>query len=302
MSRESIKISGMTCAACAKRIEKAVEKLDGINDASVNFATEKMSIEFDDKLINMPKIKESIEKVGYGVIDEIQSSSVTIPIGGMTCAACASRIEKALNKTPGIIKVSVNFATEKAAVEYDPKLTRLSAIRQVIEKTGYKVLNIEKNSVDEDKIRKEKEIRTLWRKFAVATVFGIPLLYLAMGSMIWWLPFPIPSFLNPMQYPLTYAMTQILLTIPIVIAGYKFYTVGYKALIQRSPNMDSLIALGTTAAIIYSLYSTYQIFIGNFGAVEGLYFETAGVIITLILLGKSLEAVSKGRTSEAIKY
>jgi Cu+-exporting ATPase len=122
-----------------------------------------------------------------------------------------------------------------------------------------------------------------------------------MGSMISWLPFPIPAFLHPMEYPLNYALLQLALTLPIVIAGHRFYTVGYKAIVNRSPNMDSLIAMGTTAAIIYSLYSVYRIFIGDFDAVEGLYFETAGVIITLILLGKYLESVSKGRTSEAIK-
>lgn len=302
MNKESVKISGMTCAACAQRVEKAVGKLDGVSSASVNFATEKLSVEYDNQNATMPKIKEVIEKAGYGVIEEAKSSSVTIPIGGMTCAACAQRIEKALGKTEGVIKASVNLATEKATVEYDPQVTRLSAIKQVIEKTGYKALNIEKKAaVDEDKKRKEKEIKTLWTKFIISAVFGIPLLYLAMGSMIWWLPFPIPHALEPMQYPLVYAIAQIILTLPVVAAGYRFYTVGFKALIQRSPNMDSLIAIGTSAALIYSFYSTYQIAAGNFNAVEGLYFETAGVIITLILLGKSLEAVSKGKTSEAIK-
>jgi len=126
-------------------------------------------------------------------------------------------------------------------------------------------------------------------------------LYLAMAPMISWLDLPIPGFLEPMHFPLRYALTQIALVIPIIIAGNKFYTVGFKALIQRSPNMDSLIAIGTTAAVVYSLYSTWQISTGNTHAVEGLYFETSGVIITLILLGKSLEAVSKGKTSEAIK-
>ena len=207
-----------------------------------------------------------------------------------------------MGKAARVLKASVNFATEKATIEYDPQITKISGIKQVIEKAGYKALNIEKkNTVDEDKLRKEKEISTLWRKFTVSAIFAIPLLYLAMGSMIWWLHFPIPMFLDPMQYPLSYALAQITLTIPVIIAGYKFYTVGFKALIQRSPNMDSLIAIGTTAAILYSLYSTYEISTGNFEAVEGLYFETAGVIITLILLGKSLEAVSKGKTSEAIK-
>lgn len=302
MNKETIKISGMTCAACAKRIEKVVGRLDGILQASVNYATEKLSIEYDNQKISKDKIKESIEKIGYGVVEEEKRKTVTIPIGGMTCAACANRIEKVLGKAEGISKVSVNLATEKATVEYDPQIIRLSAIRQIIEKAGYKALNIEKKAaVDEDKLRKEKEIRTLWRKFIVSVIFSAPLLYLAMVPMISWLPFPIPGFLEPMQFPLVYALAQIILVIPVITAGYKFYTVGFKALIQRSPNMDSLIAIGTSAAVIYSLYSTYQISIGNFHAVEGLYFETAGVIITLILLGKSLEAVSKGKTSEAIK-
>lgn len=302
MNKETIKISGMTCAACAKRIEKAIGKLDGVSQASVNFATEKLSVEYDDQKVSTNNIKETIEKTGYGVIEEEKKKTVTIPIGGMTCAACANRIEKVLGKAEGISKASVNLATEKATVEYDPQKIRISAIRQIIEKTGYKALNIEKKAaVDEDKLRKEKEIRTLWRKFIVSAIFAAPLLYLAMAPMISWLSFPIPGFLEPMKYPLSYALTQIALVIPVIIAGYRFYTVGFKALIQRSPNMDSLIAIGTSAAIIYSLYSTYQISTGNMHAVEGLYFETAGVIITLILLGKSLEAVSKGKTSEAIK-
>mgnify|MGYP000849560598 CR=1 FL=1 len=301
--KETVKISGMTCAACAKRIEKAVGKLDGVSNASVNFATEKLSIEFDNHSSTMPKIKETIEKVGYGVIEEAKSNSVTMPIGGMTCAACAQRIEKALKKTDGVLHASVNFATEKATVEYDSSVTRLSGIKQVIEKTGYKALNIEKeNTVDEDKIRKEKEIRTLWIKFIISAAFAAPLLYLAMAPMIPWIKLPIPGFLDPMHYPLAFAVTQIILVTPIIIAGYKFYTVGFKALFQRSPNMDSLIAIGTSAAVLYSLYTTYRIAGGDFDAVhEGLYFESAGVIIALILLGKSLEAVSKGKTSEAIK-
>lgn len=226
----------------------------------------------------------------------------TLKITGMTCAACAARIEKVVGKMDGVDMISVNLATEKASVSYDPDKTGIKEIREKIEKAGYGAAEIiEKKLVDEDKLRKEKEIRTLWTKFIVSAVFAVPLLYFAMGSMIWWLRFPIPMILDPMQYPLNYSILQIVLTIPIVVAGYRFYTVGYTAIIHRSPNMDSLIAMGTTAAIVYSLYSVYQIANGDFMAVEGLYFETAGVILTLILLGKSLESVSKGRTSEAIK-
>lgn len=302
MNTETVRISGMTCAACANRIERAVGKLDGVLQASVSFAAEKLSVEYDAKKVSADRIREAVVKAGYGVIEGRKANSVVIPVKGMTCAACASRIEKALGKLEGVLRVSVNFASEKAAVEYDPQITRISAIRHVIEKTGYKALNIEKKAgADEDRLRREKEIRTLWRKFIVSAVFAAPLLYLAMVPMISWLPFPIPGFLQPMRYPLAYALAQLVLVIPIITAGYKFYTVGYKALLQRSPNMDSLIAIGTTAAVVYSIYSACRISAGDFHAVEGLYFETAGVIITLILLGKSLEAVTKGKTSEAIK-
>lgn len=302
MKKETIKITGMTCAACSARTEKAVAKIDGVSKASVNFATEKLSVEYDEEKTSLPEIKEAIIKAGYGVAETEAKNEITIPIGGMTCAACAARVEKAVGKIDGVSKVSVNFATEKATILYDSQKVKLSQIRQVIEKAGYQALEIEKkDAIDKDKLRKEKEIRTLKIKLTVSAIFCVPLLYLAMGAMISWLRFPVPGFLEPMQYPLNYAIMQILLTLPIVIAGYKFYTVGFKALIQRSPNMDSLIAMGTSAAILYSLYSVYQITIGNFGAVEGLYFETAGVIITLILIGKYLEAVSKGKTSEAIK-
>jgi len=187
-------------------------------------------------------------------------------------------------------------------VSYDKNKLNEQDIIGAVEKAGYKALEIEANNrVDEDKNRKEKEIRTLWTKFLISATFSIPLLYIAMGPMISWWNFPIPSWLEPMQYPLTYAIAEILLVIPVIIAGYRFYTVGFKALVRRSPNMDSLVAMGTSSAILYSLYSTYRISIGDHMYVENLYFETAGIIITLILLGKSLEAVSKGKTSEAIK-
>ena len=301
MNKETIKISGMTCAACAQRVQKAVAKLDGVADANVNFATEKLSVEFDEQKVSVPAITDAVVGAGYGVIEDSKLKIVTIPIGGMTCASCSQRVEKAISKLNGVTKVSVNLATEKAAVEYDPQLIKLSAIKECIVNTGYQALEIDKNTVDEDKLRKEKEIRTLWIKFIIAATFGIPLLYFAMAPMVTWWPFPIPEAVNPMQFPLRYALLQITLVTPIVIAGYRFYTVGFKALLQRSPNMDSLVAIGTSAAIIFSIYNTFEILNCNFMAVEKLYYETAGVIIALILLGKSLEAVSKGKTSDAIK-
>ena len=243
-----------------------------------------------------------VDSAGYQAMVEDSEKQVAIPIGGMTCAACVQRIEKALSKLDGVAAVSVNLATEKATVQYLPSVVRISQIKAAITQIGYTALESQSaSSVDADKLRKQKEIRILWTKFIIAAVFSVPLLYLAMGAMIWQLRLPIPSFLAPMQYPLTYALVQIALVLPVVLAGYRFYLVGFKAIWQRSPNMDSLIAMGTSAALIYSFISTYRITVGDFAAVDHLYFETAGVIITLILLGKTLEAVSKGKTSEAIK-
>jgi len=228
-------------------------------------------------------------------------NSETLSVGGMTCAACSARVERALRKLEGIESAAVNLATEKATVVFDPHTLRLSAIKEAVVKAGYQVLEVSSDAVDEDKRRKEKEIKTLWAKFIVAAVLALPLLYIAMAPMIKWISLPFPKMLAPMRFPMTYGLVELALVIPIIIAGYRFYTVGFKNLLRRSPNMDSLIAIGTTSAVVYSVYNLFRIAGGDHHAVDALYFETAGVIIALILLGKSLEAVSKGRTSEAIK-
>jgi P-type Cu+ transporter len=232
-------------------------------------------------------------------VEERRERDVSIPVGGMTCAACAKAIERAVGKVGGVTSVSVNFATEKAAVTYEPGAARLSEIKQAIAKAGYKPLALDAaRSRDEHKAAKEREIRVLWLKFIVSAAFSLPLLYIAMGAMLGW---PLPAAIDAMDYPLRYALLEIALVIPVIAAGYRFYVVGFSAIWRRSPNMDSLIAMGTSAAIIYSACSVIGIANGDLKAVNSLYFETAGVIITLILLGKSLEAVSKGRTSDSIK-
>lgn len=304
MESQVLSIRGMTCAACAQRIEKTVRKLSGIGQATVNLASEKLFVEYDSAVVQLPAIKEAVAKIGYEVVEKTADANVTIPIGGMTCAACAQRVEKGIKKLEGVASVSVNFATEKATVIYNPQQVRLSVIREAIEKAGYKALEINKaDAADEDRARKQREIKTLWTKFTVSAVFSLPLLYIAMVPMLtkYGINLPYPSGLDPMNYSLIYALLELILVIPVIGVGYKFYTIGFKSLWRRSPNMDSLIAIGTTAAVLFSIYNTWKIAQGQFRAVESLYFETAGVIITLILLGKSLEAVSKGRTSEAIK-
>ncbi|QVK19154.1 heavy metal translocating P-type ATPase [Mycoplasmatota bacterium] len=300
MKKKIITITDMTCASCARAVERSVNKLEGVNNANVNFATEKLSIEFDENQANLDLIKNVVKKAGYGVVEEKenQEKEVMIPISGMTCASCALAVERALKKMNGINEVSVNFASEKAKVIYDPSITRMSQLKNTISKAGYQPLDVEDNDVDDEKNRREKEMKILWTKFIVSIVFAIPLLYIAMGHM---LKLPIPSFLHPDNYPLNFAVVQLLLVIPIMLAGYKFYTVGYSKLFRFDPNMDSLVAVGTSAAFVYSLFSVSQIYQGNNEFAYSLYFETTGVIIALILLGKYLESVSKGKTSEAIK-
>jgi Cu+-exporting ATPase len=204
---------------------------------------------------------------------ESENKLVVIPVGGMTCAACSSRVERTLAKMPGVVSASVNLATEKAAVNYVPAQVRVSELKQAIVKAGYKPLTIETDSEKDAHARaKEREILIQKRKTIVAAIFALPLLYIAMGPMIG-LPVPLP--VNPHHFPLRYSLLQLMLVIPIVIAGYKFFTHGFKALFMRSPNMDSLIAMGSSAALLYSFYSVLRIANGYTEAVHHLYFESA---------------------------
>ncbi|MDR0319943.1 MAG: heavy metal translocating P-type ATPase, partial [Treponema sp.] len=301
MQTETLSVGGMHCAACSARVERALRSLQGIESAVVNLVTEKATVVFNSETLTLSSIKEAVEKAGYEVREKPKCPTITIPIGGMHCAACSARVEKALNKLEGVQSASVNLATEKATVIYDPHTLRLSAIKSAITNAGFQPLEVSKDSADEDKLRKEKEIKTLKIKFIVAASLGLPLLYIAMAHMIPGIKLPLPEIISMMRFPLTYGLVQLTLVIPIIIAGYRFYTIGFKNLFRLSPNMDSLIAIGTSAAVIYSVYNLFRIAGGDFKAVESLYFETAGIIIALILLGRTLEAISKGRTSEAIK-
>ena len=243
-------------------------------------------------------------KVGiYNINDkEASMKKETIKVNGMSCAACSARVEKTIGKMKGVTEAAVNLATGKATFSYNENQITLEDIKREISKAGYEPVDIVGNvNTDLDQEEKEKESKKLWRKFLVSAIFATPLLYFSMAPMISAVAFPYPEFLSPMFYPQRYAIFLMLLTIPILIVGNQFYVVGYRGIWNRSPNMDSLVAMGTTAAIIYSVYEVINIFAGNLHGSPHLYFETAGVIITLILLGRFLEAKSKGKTSQAIK-
>ncbi len=299
--KKTFNIEGMTCASCVRTVEKVVDKIEGTKNASVNLTTERLIVEFDENLTD--KVIKAVTDVGYKATLKENFKTVKITIFGITCATCVNTIEKSLNETDGVEEVVVNFATEVARVTYNPVIIDIAKIHSVIRDSGYEPSESKsENQFDEDKARKDKEIKTLWKKFITSVAFSIPLLYLAMGHM---LGLPIPVIIDGNINPLNFGLIQLILVIPPLISGYKFYTIGYKALWKRSPNMDSLIALGTSAAILYGIYAIIMIATGDSTVatkyVNDLYFETAGVIISLILLGKYLEAIAKGRTSEAIK-
>lgn len=299
MKKETVIVTGMTCASCAKAVERRIGKVSGVVSANVNLATEKLTVEYDETVTDISNIYEAVKKAGYGVQETTEKREVIIPVMGMSCASCARSVERAVSKLPGIFEASVNYATEKAKVVYDPGKTRLSEIKHAIEKAGYKPLEADTGEkTDREKDIREKERKSLWIRFLISAVFTIPLFYIAMGHMI---HLPVPAFIDPDAYPLRFGLIQLILVIPVMAAGYKFYTIGYSRLVKLEPNMDSLIAIGTSTSFLYGLYSISQIIKGKTEYAHELYFESVGVIITLILLGKYLESVTKGKTSEAIK-
>jgi Cu+-exporting ATPase len=295
MAAKSFKIEGMTCAACAKAVERATKKLEGVEDSSVNLATEKMNISFDEEKVTVEDIQKAVEKAGYKA--SLESLTKSFAIEGMTCTACAKAIERATKKMDGVIDANVNFATEKLTIVYEPSKVRFPDIRKVVEKAGYKIFE-EEQGADTDKEKKENEAKSLWRKFVISAIFTVPLLYVAMGHMI---GFPLPEIVNPMMNPKNFALLQLLLVLPVIVLGSRFYAVGFRTLSKRSPNMDSLIAIGTSAAFLYGLFAVYKIFTGDASYAHDMYFESAATILTLVTLGKYFESLSKGKSSEAIK-
>lgn len=216
-------------------------------------------------------------------------------VTGMSCASCANAVEKALNKNNDI-NASVNFATEKLNIEYDEKKYNFDKIREIVESAGYGLVE---NMIEDKKMELYQEkIKSLKNRLILAIIFVVPLLYISMGHM---LGAVLPEFLNPKVNPLNFALAQFVLTLPIIYAGRDFFLHGFKNLVRKSPTMDSLIAIGATAAVLYGIYATFRIVTVDPEAHMDLYYETAGTIITLILFGKLLEAKTKGQTSSAIK-
>lgn len=285
----TLQISGMTCTACAARVEKGISKMEGVDKANVNFALEQLTVHYDSAETNVHEFKKEIEKIGYGVIEQKAEFDIT----GMTCAACATRIEKVISKMPGVSSANVNFALETISVSYNDKEVQPSEMVAKVKDLGYELRPKEDGQGKMD--HKQAEIRKQTQKFIFSAILTLPLLWTMVAHFSFLSFIYLPDiFMNP--------WFQLALATPVqFIIGAQFYKGAYTSLKNKSANMDVLVALGTSAAYFYSLYLSFEwMNAGGIGEPE-LYFEASAVIITLILLGKLFEVRAKGKTSQAIQ-
>ncbi|MDV2686436.1 heavy metal translocating P-type ATPase [Alkalihalophilus lindianensis] len=285
----SLNIAGMTCAACANKVEKGLSRMEGVEEANVNFALERTTIKYDSSVVDTKEFEAKIEKLGYQVIH----AKTEFDISGMTCAACANRIEKRMNKLEGVSAANVNFALETLSVEYDDRVVKPNEMSEVIKKLGFSL--IPKQETRETVDHKEKEIDRQYGKFIFSAILTLPLLWTMVTHFELTAFLYMPGmFMNP--------WVQLALSTPVqFIVGAQFYKGAYQALKNKSANMDVLVALGTSAAYFYSIYLGWEWMRAGSQGMPELYFEAAAVIITLIVLGKLFEVRAKGRTSQAIQ-
>ena len=289
--KAALQITGMHCASCAATIEESLSKVEGVSRAAVNFATEKAYVEFDPNKVSPEALEKAVKEAGYGVLKE-EPQLLNLKVIGMDNAHCLGTVEDALKGVKGIISSQL-FLNERAKIVFDPAVTTKEIIKKTIKDAGY--TPVEETTVDREKEARQREIRTLRIKFIISVVFAAPLLYFSMGPHVG-LPEPsIPDW--------SMALLLLLLTTPIIGAGYQFYTVGIRAVVKSyRASMDTLVALGTGTAYLYSLAISILIWIGNPNYTShDLYYEVAGLLIVFILLGRMLEALAKGRTSASIR-
>ena len=290
----------MHCAACSARIEKVVGSMASVENVSVNLATGEMDLRFDPRESSLDQILERVRELGFSVEAPAEQSVLELKIGGMHCAACSSRIERVTGRMEGVTEASVNLGAESGRFVFDPALVSQRALRQAIHDAGFTTSIAQKERAGDEEERisarlAEKKKVVLW-----SMAFAMPLLVLSMGHM-WGMP--LPDWLDPMHAPGTFALAQLLLTLPVVWSGRSFYLIGFPALARRAPNMDSLVAVGTGAALVYSLWNTVEIWLGVDAMARGmdLYYESAAVLIAMISLGKFFEARSVSKTTGAVR-
>lgn len=289
----------MRCSACAQNVELVASKLAGVQEASVDFASETLQVSYDPEKVNIEDLICALKKSGYGASIETEEITRIFLVEGMSCAACVKRVEDAVRRVKGVKAAAVNLATERAKVTFLPADVQEAEIIHAVQAAGYTLSSSEDGealSLDEDK--KKAKLRRQYVSLIVSLAFAIPLVVISMAEM---LGFELPRCISPTHSPGSHALVQLLLTLPIVVCGFHFYTKGFPSLFRGHPNMDSLIAIGTSSALGYSVFNTALILMGRSELVTQLYFDSAGVIIALIKVGKYLELLSKAKTSGAIK-
>ena len=288
----SLQVEGMTCASCVGRVETALKKVDGVQSASVNLATERADITLA-KPVDRQVLIQAIERTGY----DVPASTVELSIEGMTCASCVSRVEKALNAVNGVTTANVNLATERATVTGTASIESLIA---AIDKAGYDAKAIQASIPDQSEQleKKDQERAELKRDLIIATILALPVFILEMGSHL--IPGVHQLIEQSMGMQNSWYLQFVLTTLVLIIPGRRFYLKGLPALVRLAPDMNSLVAVGTLAAYLFSLVATFTPQLLPAGTVN-VYYEAAAVIVALILLGRFLEAKAKGRTSEAIQ-
>lgn len=296
--KKQYQLGGVSCQVCVSKIERKLKKLEGTEEATVNLSTEKLTIEYDESILKEDTIISTVKKLGYEIEEIEDLKEVELDIDGISCQMCVSKIERKISKLDGVKSIVVNLANSRGKIVYDSEKIKLSEILQKIEKLGYK--GTKHNEIAESIKDKEKEeqLKREFVEFKVAIFFSAIIFYISMGTMI---GLPVPKLISAEFNPLNYALIQLILALPVIYIGRRFYIVGVKQFFMKSPSMDSLIATGTGSALIYSVYGTFKIMEGDYHYVHSLYFESAVVILALILLGKHMEGISKGKTSEAIK-
>ncbi len=290
--RITLPVTGMTCANCVNTIERALKKVEGVNAATVNLASERATVIFDPTLTDESRLVAAVQGVGYGVA----TARAEFPIRGMTCANCVNTIERNLRKAPGVLAANVNLATERATVEYIPTEITQADMRRLITDLGYEVIEAQEGAPAEDAERaaREEEIRRQLRLLFIGLLFTVPTFFLAMGrDLLHSLGHSAPSQASAGNW-FNWLLWALATPVQFYV-GREFYVHGYKALKNGAANMDVLIAMGSSAAYFYSIPVTLGLITGH------VYYETATVIITLIVLGRYLEAKAKGRTSEAVR-
>ena len=293
----------MHCAACSSRIERVVSGIAGVEKVAVNLATETMHLTWDETVTGLDEIGETVKALGFELVAEEndQACTLDLDITGMHCASCSTRIETVLGRLSGVVSVSVNLAAETGRIVYRKNACSQRKIRETIAGLGFDSRPVAGGAGEYQRKRQETAVRlaAMKRRTAGSLLLALPLLYLSMGEMI---GLPVPSLWDPHIHPAVFALLQLLLVLPLLWLGRMFYLTGIPALLRGTPTMDSLIAMGTGAAVVYSTWNLAEIFLGIDPAIKvmDLYYESAGVLIALVSLGKYMESRSKTRTSDAI--